>query len=1294
MNCLVLSTGKLYLLRIHHHVGFFRSAPRMKNSRRKSLSLLVVALMLGTLGPITGSFVISGLDSASESHVLSAVPTDQVPLSRVAFVAPNPNSYVDEFAYMATVPTSLFYFNDTQYISPLIYSEGSESESWLLDDWSEYLSYDGGITQAIAIGDFSESYLSQLQHDVGVKIYPRITGTTAAEIASLLAVNAWSSSSNAVIGLLKDDFDTPTVITGDTTHTFENQASELMEFGGSVTYGLPSVINFTPPAWAGWIEGRFNWTGSEILTHELIDPNGAIVDYSIWNQMYWSRLAVQYPVPLNFWLPKTSDGTWAMNITRDTAGTTNMDNDVVIHPGYTQTVAVPANAKWLNASLTWDNVATDLNLALIDPNGRLAMWAPAGSILSNPGRELIELPYPMSGDWTIIASWMDATEEQNNIDLSWSISRLPTDLPPYMESAANAAVLASLLNAPLLYVYEDQIPTYTDWALNRLGVTDVYLVDPSNLQDGGLSGLLSSYGFLNNLQTYSDVTSMIKSLSNSQDVVVTVPVGDGNEFFAPASFSAAAHGSPVFSLCGNDNELTTRAQETWAPYMIGPEIDNIYVIEKYENRAENGWYDERIPNKFSMMESETSFEAFLTSRGAYNSTTPQPVAVVSPVSLLPLSFDRSLQTHFNPGRIPATTSVMSSVLINRGLLHRFLFLAAEQADTSLVSMYAYTDGANYVDNNYDYHLLYQIENSTDALESAGFSIESHVGQNEVFEILDSQVALWSLSTHGTLTVLPRDPPDRPNGVGFFSMRSTDAPYGFEDSLTVRESPSDSNNLVNPVQFPEVSNHVIKSTHELDAAIDNIGSPIVILTACLLGGTKMPLMLMEHGAVAVTAAPRTVYFQPAGMLSVLLTQSLCEGYTVAEALSYGLMMTSSDYSDPLIDRIIIDYANQQILFGDPSIRLYEPTAAPHVTAVDPLEESFGTHVPGQGIRWVAALGSSSYLPTILTELGADFRYYEASNYSEFIQLLPLRKIVLVEPGTLSDLGSSLSSSSKALETYVRNGGILVIFGVSDSIAWLPWPISYQATGSGTSITYVDTTHPLLNSPNVLSSTMDYTGHFSSVWANLTILATDGTNPVIVAGAVGSGKVALTTTFPSGINQNVTIENAISWSSVPSIILDEISLNQEIIWAGDQVRITLKLTDLVGNDINSADLDVWLNSSQITSLEDGSGYYTVTLTGDWTRSNIGEFDIHITASKAGFDTLTLTLEQFMLIRPFPLLLIGILGGGLVAVVGGWIYWKKKRGDTISWKRESTPRDKKREAEQRKKDSKSDVKEYFGV
>ncbi|MHA2046986.1 MAG: hypothetical protein ACW99G_19525, partial [Candidatus Thorarchaeota archaeon] len=1008
---------------------------------------------------------------------------------------------------------------------------------------------------------------------------------------------------------------------------------------------------------------------------------------------------VDSPVPLNFWLPKTVDGLWAMNVTRDSSGSTTMDCDLISHPGHTVSVDVPSGARQLSVTLNWDNVATDLNLALIDPNGRMVMWAPAGSILSSPGSETIDLPFPMWGNWQIIAAWMDASTEVNNIDVSWQISLQSLQLSAYMEAAANAATLASLFNAPLLYIEADEVPTETEWALSHLGVTDVWLVDPSNLQDVFLVDLLNSSMAVNNLLTYSAVSSAISSLSGSNDIVVTVPLSNGNEFFAPATYSAAAHGAPIFSLSGADNLITTRAQETWAPYLIGPEINNIYVVNKYDNRAENGWYDERIPNKFSMKESVDSFESFLTARGAYNSTSAQPIVVIAPDSLVPLSFDRSLQTHFMPGRIPADTATLASVLINRGILHRFLFLTAENADTTLVSMYAYTDGAVFIDNNYDYHTLVQIENTTDALEDAGFTNELHVGQTEVFEFVGSQVGLWSFSTHGTLTLLPRDPPARPAGPGYFSLRNADASWGFEESESVRESAQDSDKLVNPVIYSaENANHVTRSTNDLDAAIGNIGSPIVILTACLLGGTGMPLMLMEHGAVGVTAAPRTVYFQPAGMLSVLLAQSLCNGDTIGSALASGLQRISADYSDPLIGREPRDYANQQILFGDPSVRLYEPSTSPHVAAEDPLTESYGNHVPGRGTSGIVALGDSSYLPDALDLLGLDYDYYESTNYSNFVQLLSIRKVVLVEPDTLSALGSNLLTSTVELNNFVRNGGVLVVLGVSGNLDWLPWDVVYSSTGSGSSITIEDDQHPLLSAPNILDSSVAYQGHFASAWSNLSVLATDGTNPVIVAGAVGSGKVALTTTLPSGMLRNATIANAVSWSDAPSVLLNMFSLNQEIIWSGDTVQIDLEFEDLVGNDILGAEVSVMLNSSQLIAIDMGSGVFRVTLSSEWTGANLGSYDLRVVASKDGYDTLSLTLEQFILIRPFPLLTIGILGGGIVVAVVGWLYLKRRRGDDMPWQRDQTPREQRRSKEERKKrekeDKKSDVREYFGV
>ena len=1251
--------------------------------------------------------LLTNLSSTSDiSDAYRATPSassSQIPLRRLTIVAPDSNSYIDDFAYMSAIPTSVFNHNDAQYISPLIYTSGTESEAWLLEDWVEYTDIDGGLTQVMAIGDYSDSVLTNLQYDLGAKIYPRISGTSSADIAATIAVSEWRTSDTAVIALSKDSFDIGTPTIASATHTFETQVSQLSEFSGSVVDNLePSSIHFTPPAWAGWIEGRFNWTGSEILTHELIDPSGTIVDYSVYNQIYFSRhpAYVASPVPLNFWVPVTSDGEWTMNITRNSAGTTSMECEVVYHPGFTQTVAVPSGADWFNVSLTWDNAATDLNLALIDPTGRLAMWAPAGSILANPGEETIDLPYPMEGDWTIVSAWADATEEQNNIEVSWAISELPSDLQAYLESAANGAVLASLLNVPLLYVDENQVPSETEWAMSRLGVSTAILVDPLNIHSSSLTTDLSALtSSVVNLDSYTSVSSNIITQSENPDIVITVPTGDNNEFFGPAAYSAAVHGSPIFSLCGSDNHLTTRAQETWAPYLIGPDINNVYVINKYENRAENGWYDERIPNKFSMMKSVDDFESFLTLRGAFNSTSPQPVVVVAPVTLLPISFDRSLQCDFQPGRIPAENPAEASVLINRGLLHRYLFLTAENADTTLVSMYAYTDGAQVADNNLDTYLLYQLDNTTDALESAGFAIEQEVGVTEVFSQLDSQVALWTLSTHGTLTLLPRDPPDRPSGLGYFSLRTSQSPYGFEDSISVRESTSDADKLVNPVAFTnEIANHVIKSTDELEAEIDNIGSPIVILTACLLGGTEMPLMLMQHGAVAVTASPRTVYFQPAGMLSVLLSQGLSEGNTIGEALSNGLTLTSSDYSNPLTNRDPRDYANQQILFGDPSVRLYEPVSAPHVATIDSESEVFDTHTPGNGVPSAAALGASSYLIDALSTIVVDFDYYESSNFSDFVDLLSLRDSVIIEPDTLPLFSDDLLLFTDEIDDYIRAGGILAVMGVSEDVDWLPWSIPYIDSGAGSSITIVDTIHPLLNSPNDLSTGMDYQGHFESLWANFSVLATDGTDPVIITSSIGSGKLALTTTNPTGVARDEFVENVIEWKDSPSILVKDISLSQIIIWASDSVIITVELSDLEGNAVESANLRLWLNITEADVVEVGSGTYTVTLTGEFTNVYQGTFDIRLEASRVGYDTLSLVVEDYLFIRPFPWLTIGLFAGVVVIAAGGWFYLKRRRGESFTFKREKGPKPKGKSKEEQKKqkaeDGKFDAKEFFGV
>jgi hypothetical protein len=546
-------------------------------------------------------------------------------------------------------------------------------------------------------------------------------------------------------------------------------------------------------------------------------------------------------------------------------------------------------------------------------------------------------------------------------------------------------------------------------------------------------------------------------------------------------------------------------------------------------------------------------------------------------------------------------------------------------------------------------------------------------------------------------------------VGYFSLRDLDAEWGFEESLSVRDV--DDNKIVNPVMFDEDDgHHDLLSADVLEANIDNIGSPIIILCACLLGGTQMPVMLMEHGAVGVTASPRTVYFQPAGMLSVLVAEALANGNTTGRALSIGLSTVSADYSNPEAPEEPIDYANQQILFGDPDIRLYTQAAFPHISAINPYNATFGGHVPGRGLHRIVAIGDTNYLPETLSALNIEFDFYDSVNYSGLLDFIGLREIILIEPGLSPDMTTILADNSNALKDYVHNGGTLVVFGATGDLSWVPLDISFTNGGNGSSITLEDSTHPLVSHPSTLSSNIAYEGYFEGVSSNFSVVATDGSNPVIVATVLGSGKLALTTTHPTGSERNNSISNALAWRSMPSLILKDLRLSQYIIWEGDRVTIFLEITNLVRTAVSGITLEVLLNDTDVTSLvqENEPGVFSILLDEEWTTGGYGVYDIHLRATKPGYDTLTLTLISFMYIRGSPWLTLGIVGGVIGLLLASWVYVKYRRGDAIlprrklksyspsyePTKKESKQRREREKKKKEKEDEEFDAGEFFGV
>ncbi|MFX1369051.1 MAG: hypothetical protein ACFFAY_10665, partial [Promethearchaeota archaeon] len=313
----------------------------MKQTSKKWFSLMCLAILLVPMCSVllgTWRTPASTLHSStSQNHLADdGIAGELIPLRRAAFVAPNPLSYIDDFSYMAAIPTSVFLHNDAQYISPLIYSAGSDSETWLVDDWVEYLGMAESVTQAISIGEFSDAYLQDLQNQIGTRIFPRITGDSSAEIAAQLAMMDWTSSNSAVIALARDSFPELTITSGSASHTFDSPSVAPFSTIATVLHGPITNVTFTPPAEAGWMDGSFDWAGTELLTHVLYDPSGTPVDYSVQNQVVFERNLnyVDELVPLHFWYPVTQNGVWTMALDRLDPGSTSVTGSIVYHPGF------------------------------------------------------------------------------------------------------------------------------------------------------------------------------------------------------------------------------------------------------------------------------------------------------------------------------------------------------------------------------------------------------------------------------------------------------------------------------------------------------------------------------------------------------------------------------------------------------------------------------------------------------------------------------------------------------------------------------------------------------------------------------------------------------------------------------------------------------------------------------------------------------------------------------------------------------------------------------------------------
>jgi hypothetical protein len=108
-------------------------------------------------------------------------------------------------------------------------------------------------------------------------------------------------------------------------------------------------------------------------------------------------------------------------------------------------------------------------------------------------------------------------------------------------SASNAAVIASMNHAPLLYVTEDAVPSETSNAISHLGASTIIFVNVNEVSS-------ASPGATITYDTLQKVYDAIKVNDATENFITVVSLGTGDGYFAPAAMASAYHTAPLLNI--------------------------------------------------------------------------------------------------------------------------------------------------------------------------------------------------------------------------------------------------------------------------------------------------------------------------------------------------------------------------------------------------------------------------------------------------------------------------------------------------------------------------------------------------------------------------------------------------------------------------------------------------------------------------------------------------------------------------------------------------------------------------
>jgi len=544
------------------------------------------------------------------------------------------NSKLDDYAYLAAVPTSVFNNDGKLFSNPLLFYEDEyvweddaqrslnarQGLDYFMEDWMSYC--DGELDQMTLINVPKE----KLDASWKAREYTIIDGDNPYSIAGDIALQDWSYSDDAVVAVIDDYEKINEITTGEITGSISiDKKIETKSFTVKQTNKLnPQFEEFTVPEGYMFLQARAWYSCVYFSISNLINvtiPSGdrdlqlyceydgdwmQVEAVDAWNakQGMDKDYGHAYVYSPGKWKAGVTDvptkkigtyGTWGEILSNIIKGV-EYKVDIEMYPGekIPFNVKPPFFCRDVEFNFKSNNPNVNLEFLLIGPGGEKVAEAVDGKIeLNQLGECLADENY----EFVVYSKDGVTGSFDYEITYSWSQNKTRAESDS-LTSATEGAVLASILNAPLLYTPKSELHDSTKDVLYKLGIKNIHIVNIGNhLSAEVIDDLEEIASVKNNFINYEDIYQKIQDLTSSNDVVFSTidpwtywyvaemkPAGETESalFLGPAAYIAAHHQTPVL-IVDNHPELSSAAvwhTEFWRNGAKGyktPAVSEMYL---------------------------------------------------------------------------------------------------------------------------------------------------------------------------------------------------------------------------------------------------------------------------------------------------------------------------------------------------------------------------------------------------------------------------------------------------------------------------------------------------------------------------------------------------------------------------------------------------------------------------------------------------------------------------------------------------------------------------------------------